>query len=162
MVKKFFFNVKRNLWLQLFFLDVLYMCTSVQFLMGDAASHASLRLKTNSKSLTHHCQLYSQVGWSALPTSRFLLWYTSASYHSTYVTFLMQKSIEQYSLHSKDFFMLSAPNVWTEMEKKCICVVEYVAEWLKLKKLILLMLLNPKEKCRLGRLPMMSMFDVLA
>lgn len=78
----FSFNVKKRLVAATFlpvldYGDLLYMHASAQCLhMVDTAYHASLRFITNCKALTHHCELYSRVGWPPLATRRLLHWYT--------------------------------------------------------------------------------------
>ncbi len=92
--------------------------------MVDSAYHASLRFTANCKALTHHCELYSRVGWPALATCRLLRWCTFVykgilgllpQYLCVFIT---QKSTGQYSLRSQNLFMLSVPNAWTEVGKR--------------------------------------------
>lgn len=54
--------------------DILYMNASAQCLqMVVTVYHASLRFITNHKFQTHHCELYFQVGWPALPVGGTLI-----------------------------------------------------------------------------------------
>ena len=95
----FSFNVKKQLVATTFLSvldcgDLLYMHTSAQCLHKvDTAYHASLRFITNCKALTHHCELYSRVGWPALATRRLCHWYSFiyirqflVCSHTTYVS----------------------------------------------------------------------------
>lgn len=72
----FSFNTKKRLVAATFlpvldYGDILYMNASAQCLrMVDSVYHASLRFITNRKFQTHHCELYSQVGWPALVSRR--------------------------------------------------------------------------------------------
>ena len=90
----------------------------------DAAYHASLRFITNCKALTHHCELYSRVGWPALATRRLSHWYTLiykailGLLPNYLCVCINQRSVGQYSLRSLDFFMLTVPNARTEMGKR--------------------------------------------
>uniref|UniRef100_A0A3P9K1B3 Reverse transcriptase domain-containing protein n=1 Tax=Oryzias latipes TaxID=8090 RepID=A0A3P9K1B3_ORYLA len=57
--------------------DLFYMNASAQCLrMIDTVYHSSLRFITNCKTMTHHCELYSRVGWPALTIRRRIHWYT--------------------------------------------------------------------------------------
>uniref|UniRef100_A0A8C6SI16 Uncharacterized protein n=1 Tax=Neogobius melanostomus TaxID=47308 RepID=A0A8C6SI16_9GOBI len=51
--------------------DLIYMTAPTQVLkLLDSVYHASLRFITNCKPRTHHCELYTGVGWPALETHR--------------------------------------------------------------------------------------------
>ena len=126
----FSFNVKKRLVAATFlsvmdYGDLLYMHTSVQCLnMIDLAYHSSLRFITNCKARTHHCQLYSQVGWPAL-SSRRLSHYCIFIYKAilgvlpSYVCSLItRKSVGPHFLCLQDLVLLSVPNVRTEQGKK--------------------------------------------
>ena len=84
--------------------------------MVDTAYHASLRFLPNCKALTHHCELYSRVGWPALATRRLCHWHTFiykailGLLPNCLCVFTMQKCAGQHSLHSQDFLMLAVPN----------------------------------------------------
>jgi hypothetical protein len=57
--------------------DILYMNASAQCLVSiDTLYHGTLRFILNSKTLTHHCTLYTMVGWPSLVTRRLSHWYT--------------------------------------------------------------------------------------
>ena len=146
----FSFNVKKKLVAATFLYvldygDLLYMHTSAQCLHKvDTAYHASLRFITNCKALTHHCELYSRVGWPALATRRLCHWY-SFIYKAIlgllpyYLCVLIkQKSAGNYSLRSQDCFMLTVPNARTENRQEGFCVfcslgMEYLAKGLETK-----------------------------
>ena len=105
--------------------DVLYMnACSTSLHMLDASYHCALRFITGYKSLTHHCTLYSKVGWLSLSARRLLHWCTFIykditgllpSYLCTYLTF---KSDSSYSLRSLDFLSTSVPRTCTEFGKR--------------------------------------------
>lgn len=114
----------------LYYGDLLYMHASAQSLhMLDTVYHASLRFITNCKALTHHCELYSRVGWPALATRRLVHWFTFiykailGLLPSYLCIFISQKNIEQYTLRSQDFFMLSVPSARTETGKGHLCIL---------------------------------------
>ncbi len=87
---------------------------------------ASLRFITNWKlwHLTHHNEFYCQVRWPPLATLRLAHWYTFiykvilGLLPQCLCVLITQKSVEQYSLRSQDFAMLSVPNAQTEIEKR--------------------------------------------
>ena len=143
----FSFNVKKKLVAATFlsvldYGDLLYMHTSAQCLHKvDTAYHASLRFITNCKALTHHCELYSRVGWPALATRRLCHWY-SFIYKAIlgllpyYLCVLIkQKSAGNYSLRSQDCFMLTVPNARTEIGKRAF-VYSAPSAWNILQKVL--------------------------
>ena len=57
--------------------DIVYRFASSTALSKlDPLFHAALRFITNSAYRTHHCILYSLVGWTSLTSRRMLHWYT--------------------------------------------------------------------------------------
>ncbi|CDQ99601.1 unnamed protein product [Oncorhynchus mykiss] len=57
--------------------DILYMNASTQCLRSiDTLYHGTLRFILNCKTLTHHCTLYTRVGWPSLVVRRLSHWYT--------------------------------------------------------------------------------------
>ena len=57
--------------------DLVYMNASAKCLSKiDTVYHASLRFIANCGARTHHCELYSQVGWPSLSTRRRRHWCT--------------------------------------------------------------------------------------
>lgn len=105
--------------------DIIYMNASSQSLHTlDTVYHGALRFITNCKALTHHCELYARVGWSALTTRRWNHWMTVIykailgllpPYLQTYIT---QKRIGSYNLRSQELFLLSVPKARTELGKR--------------------------------------------
>ncbi len=56
--------------------DIIYMQAPEHCLQAlGSVYHGALRFITNSKALTHHCLLHSQVGWPALSSRRLKHWY---------------------------------------------------------------------------------------
>ncbi len=161
----FSFNVKKHLVAATFlpvldYGDVLYMHASVQCLqMVDTLYHSSLRFITNCKALTHHCELYARVGWPALATRRFTHWcifiYKAIleplpRYLCVLIT---QNNTGQYSLRSQDFFLLSVPNVRTEIGKRAFSYSapsarNLLQKNLKLKDLVSLNVFKSKMRDR--------------
>ena len=57
--------------------DILYMNASAQCLRSiDTLYHGTLRFILKCKTFTHHCTLYTRVGWPSLVTHRLRHWYT--------------------------------------------------------------------------------------
>lgn len=140
----FSFNVKKRL-VEATFLPVLdygdhlYMHASSQCLHRlDTVYHASLRFITNCKVLTHHCDLYSRVGWPALATRRLCHWYIFIYkailrlLPSYLCVFIIPRSVGQYSLRSQDFLTLSVPHARTELGKRAFAFSAPTA-WNKLQ-----------------------------
>lgn len=104
--------------------DLLYMHASAQCLQKvDAAYHASLRFITTCKPLTHHCELYSRVGWSALATLRMCHWYTFIykailGLLPRYLWIFIVQKVGQYFLRSQDLFLLNVPFAHTDHGKR--------------------------------------------
>ena len=134
------------------------MHTSAQCLHKvDTAYHASMRFIINCKALTHHCELYSLVGWPALTTRRLCHWYAFI-YEAIlgllpyYLCDLVKKkSAGKYSLRSQDSVMLSVPYARTEIGKRAF-LYSAPSAWnmfqsvLKLKALISLNPFKLKKK----------------
>lgn len=56
--------------------DILYMYSTSQCLHAlETVFHGALRFITNLKSLTHHCLLYSLVGWFSFLIQRWMHWH---------------------------------------------------------------------------------------
>ena len=118
--------------------------------MIDSVYHSSLRFITNCKAGTHHCKLYSRVGWPAL-SSRILSHYCIFIYEailgvlpSYLCSLIMRKSAGPHFLRSQDLVLLSVPNVRTEQAKKAF-VYSAPTVWNTLQKdlgLVELILLN--------------------
>ncbi len=77
------------------------------------------------KTLTHHYELYAQVGWSALYIRWLKHWHVLFINLSSWVYFphifiltSVKKSVCIYSLRSQGFFLLSVPVVRTELGEK--------------------------------------------
>lgn len=126
----FSFNVKKQLVAATFlsvldYGDLLYMHSSTQCLLKlDSVYHASLRFITNCRALTHHCELYSRVGWPSLTTRRLCHWYifiykVIIGLLPLYLCELIKhKNTGQYALRSQNLILLDVPNVRTELGKK--------------------------------------------
>lgn len=87
--------------------------------MIDTAYHASLRFIPNCSALTHHCELWSWVGWPALVytgicsyTRQFL-----GCCHPIYV-FIFHRKLMDSIPFILDFYMLTVPNNHTESGKR--------------------------------------------
>uniref|UniRef100_A0A8C7PVH2 Reverse transcriptase domain-containing protein n=1 Tax=Oncorhynchus mykiss TaxID=8022 RepID=A0A8C7PVH2_ONCMY len=100
--------------------DILYMNASAQCLRSiDTLYHGTLRFILNCKTLTHHCTLYTRVGWPSLATHRLSHWYTFI-YKAIlgllpfYLGIFIVQKCGGYSLRSLDFILLTVPNVRTE------------------------------------------------
>lgn len=104
--------------------DILYMNASAQCLRSiDTLYHGTLRFILNCKTLTHHCTLYTRVGWPSLVTRRLSHWYTFI-YKAIlgllpfYLCIFIVQKCGGYSLRSLDFILLTVPNVRTEFGKR--------------------------------------------
>lgn len=103
----------------------MYRTASAQCLYKiDTVYHASLRFITNCKNLTHHCELYSRVGWPSLSNRRSGHWHIFIykamlgllpSYICSLITW---RSVGSYSLRSNDHLLLSVPFARTELGKR--------------------------------------------
>lgn len=105
--------------------DLFYMNASSSCLqMVDTVYHASLGFITNCRAMTHHCELFSRVGWPSLVTRRQGHWYTfifkaMLGLLPPYIcTLITQRSVDSYSLRSNDQLLLSVPFARTELGKK--------------------------------------------
>ncbi len=103
--------------------DIIYMQAPKDCLQAlDSVYHGALRFITNSKALTHHCFLYSRVGWSALSYHRLKHWYVFiykvilGLLPSYLQQNIFQKGVKNYGLRSLD--LLSIPKVRTNMGKR--------------------------------------------
>lgn len=125
----FSFNAKKKLVAATFtpildYGDLIYMNAPTQVLkLFDSVYHAALRFITNCKPRTHHCELYTRVGWPALENRRLSHWYMFIykgilrllpSYLCEYI---QPKGAGLYSLRSQDSLLLSVPSVRTEAGK---------------------------------------------
>ena len=99
------------------FSDVIYMQALTTTLRAlDSVYHAALRIITNQKRLTHHCDLYSAVGWSSLTLRRLKHWYTliykvilgKMPFHLC--SFLV-RSVNKYQLRSQSDLFLTVPKI---------------------------------------------------
>ena len=105
--------------------DVVYMNASSQCLHSlDTVYHGALRFITNLKTLTHHCNLYTRVGWSSLTTCRLKHWHiliykailgALPPYLRMYIN---RTCTGSYRLRSENFFLLTVPKVRTELGKR--------------------------------------------
>uniref|UniRef100_A0A3B3HCE9 Reverse transcriptase domain-containing protein n=1 Tax=Oryzias latipes TaxID=8090 RepID=A0A3B3HCE9_ORYLA len=138
--------------------DLLYMNATAQCLSKiDSVYHAALRFVTNCKASTHHCELYSRVGWSSLSTRRFTHWcifiYKSLlGLLPSYICSLIKlRTVESYGLRSNDHLSLAVPFARTELGKKAF-VFSAPSTWntlqkrWKLKELIPLNIFKSKLK----------------
>ena len=65
------------------FLSSVYMQASATTQRAfDSVYHTALRLISNQKHLTHHCDLYSAVGWSSLTLRRLKLSHPDLAFYS--------------------------------------------------------------------------------
>lgn len=105
--------------------DVVYMNASSQCLHSlDTVYHGALRFITDLKTLTHHCNLYTRVGWSSLTTRRLKHWHiliykailgALPLYLRMYIN---RKCTGSYRLRSENFFLLTVPKVRTDLGKR--------------------------------------------
>ncbi len=105
--------------------DIICMQTPKHRLQAlDSVYHGALRFTTNSKALTHHCLLYSRVGWSELSSRRLKHWYLFiykvilGLLPSYLQQNIFQKGVKNYGLRSKDYYLLSIPKVRINMGKR--------------------------------------------
>ncbi len=90
----------------------------------NSVYHGALRFFTYSKALTHHCFLYSQVGWPASSSRRLKHWYVFiykvilALLPSYLQQNIFQKGVNNYGLRSQDYYLLSIPKVRNNMGKR--------------------------------------------
>lgn len=120
--------------------DLVYRTASAQCLYKiDTVYHASLRFITNCKNLTHHCELYSRVGWPSLSNRRSGHWHTFIykamlgllpSYICSLITW---RSVSSYSLRSNDHLLLIVPFARTELGKRAF-VYSAPSAWNLLQK----------------------------
>ncbi len=74
--------------------------------------------------LTHHCLLYSRVGWPALSSHRLKHWYLFiykvilGLLPSYLQQNIFQKGVKNYGLRSQDYYLLSIHKVRTNMGKR--------------------------------------------
>lgn len=141
----FSFNTKKRLVAATFlpvldYGDILYMNASAQCLrMVDSVYHASLRFITNCKFQTHHCELYSQVGWPALVSRRnshlysFIFKAILGLLPSYICSLLVMKHAGRYSLRPHGYLLLSVPFARTELGKRAFVHLAPLA-WNKLQK----------------------------
>lgn len=146
--QRFFFEAKRSLTAGtlmsvLDYGHVSYMHVFSQCLHRlDIVYHGALRFITNLKSLTRHCSLSAQVGWSALSTCSPNYWYIlickamCSPSPSPLGIYILQKSMGSYCLYSQDLFLLNVPTVHTDLR---IRVKMYAASsaWNKLQSYFL-------------------------
>lgn len=93
--------------------DVLYMnACSTSLHMLDAIYHCALRYITGCKSLTHHCTLYTKVGWLSLSARRLLHWYIFI--YKAIIGLLPSYLCTEFG---KRAFMYSAPSGWNNLQK---------------------------------------------
>lgn len=134
--------------------DILYMHASCSLLrMLDTVYHGALRFITNSKSLTHHCNLYQKVGWPSLSFRRLTHWYSFIYKAILYklplylCTLLTQQISSRYNLRSQDqnLILLTLPKVRTEFGRNAF---SYAApsSWNQLQKDLQLSSLITLEK----------------
>lgn len=125
----FSFNAKKKLVAATFlpildYGDLIYINAPTQVLKQlDSVYHASLRFITNCKPRTHHCELYTRVGWPPLDARRLTHWcmfiYKAILrllplYLCEYIEL---KAPGMYSLRSQQSLLLSVPSVRTEVGK---------------------------------------------
>ena len=84
----------------------------------DSVYHAALRFIANQKRLTHHCDLYSAVGWSSLTLRRLKHWYTLISKAMLgkmpfYLCSFLIRSVNKYQLRSHFHLLLTVPRIRT-------------------------------------------------
>ncbi|KAL4006490.1 solute carrier family 24 (sodium/potassium/calcium exchanger), member 5 [Sarotherodon galilaeus] len=120
--------------------DILYMNASAQCLrMVDIVYHASLRFITNRKFQTHHCELYSQVGWPALVSRRnsylysFIYKAIPGLLPSYICSLLAMKHAGRYCLRPHGYLLLSVSFARTEFGKRAFVHSAPLA-WNKLQK----------------------------
>lgn len=103
--------------------DLLYMHATAQALRSlDSVFHASLRFITNCSARTHHCELYSRVGWPALATRRLTHWYRFIykgliGLLPSYLSVYLHRTEGHYHLRSQEVYTLTVPSVRTETGK---------------------------------------------
>lgn len=114
------------------FSDVIYMQASATTLRAlDSVYHAALRFITNQKRLTHHCDLYSAVGWSSLTLRRLKHWYTLI-YKAIlgkmlfYLCSFLVRSVNKYQLRSHSDLLLTVPKIRTGHGRNSF---SYLAPW---------------------------------
>ena len=105
--------------------DLVYMYAPAQCLCKiDSLYHTALRFITNCRTQTHHCELYSRVGWLSLSTRRLRNWHTFIykamlgllpSYICDVIT---RRNVESHCLRSNDYLLLSVPAVRNELGEK--------------------------------------------
>ena len=104
--------------------DVVYMCASTSCLQSlTPVYHSALRFITGCSRLTHHCELYAEVGLPSLSERRFTHWMTLVykallGLVPAYLCCFLQSIKSRYALRSNNILHLAVPRVWTEMGKK--------------------------------------------
>ena len=89
----------------------------------DTLYHGTLRFILNCQTLTHHCTLYTRVGWPSLVTRRLIHWYTFIyiailGLLPFYLGIFIAQKCGGNSLRLLDFILLTVPNVRTEFGKR--------------------------------------------
>ncbi len=114
-----------NIFVSVDYCDIIYMHAPKHCLQVlDSVYHGALRFITNSKVLTHHCLLFSRVGWLALSSRRrkhwclFIYKVILGLLPSYLQQNIFQKGIKNYGLRSQDYYLLSIPKVHTNMGKQ--------------------------------------------
>ena len=97
----------------------------------DPLYHAALRFITNSAFRTHHCVLYSLVGWSSLSTRRFLHWYVLIykALLGTLPLYINSKFVlahNSHNLRSSSWLRCIVPSVRTEAGRRSL---SYFGPW---------------------------------
>ena len=84
----------------------------------DTLYHGTLRFILNYKTLTHHCTLYTMVGWPSLITRRLSHWYTFICKAILGLLPFYCSEMWWVLSSSQDFILLTVPNVQTEFGKR--------------------------------------------
>ena len=105
----------------------------------DAVYHASLRFIANCGERTHHCELYSRVGWPSLSTRMLGHWCTfiykaMLGLLPFYICNLLTRtSVDSYGLCSNDQLLFSVPFFRTKLGKR-VFVYSAPSTWNMLQK----------------------------
>ena len=103
--------------------DILYMHASAATLkLLDSVYHSALRFITGDSYNTHHCDLYSKVGWPSLVVRRERHWVlfiykALIGLLPNYISAMLSFNVGSYPTRSSDWITLQVPTVFSELGK---------------------------------------------
>lgn len=119
--------------------DVIYRIASNSLLRKlDVVYHTAIRFVTNAPYNTHHCNLYSLIGWPSLQTRRQKHWYhliykCLLCKTPRYLGSLIPRATPSMNLHSRRYITLSATKVRTSFGRLAF-QISAANDWNTLKK----------------------------